>query len=515
MKRISLCLLLLTTLGCRTAPAEHLTPKLLGAVNPNKTPLSVSYGNGGTLSFDPANTSTCASDTVNNCLSATCGTTGIGPCATYGGLVAKWGTVQPYFTSDTILNQVSAQTGHTDWIVFDPFVGPGAHVMFQGASRGTLIGTGTLNTVTAQNIVVTSGQDLQSTFNTTSPTAIGNLVVNTTRGSQAWTTYNPSGSTWALSEPLLSAAPPLNNTCGFLASDAAWASGNSVTIYSVGGIGATVSEIKPTFLGTNGDAGIGNNQLVIWRVGFTDPTGNAAPVHIGPHVQLLEDYIPNVNGATLDVHTDPSAPTGGIVNAYLGGKAGQVIVDNGLAPVKGASNKFCLYGGGVFSSTTNAYVFSATAYGAIVDGEFEAAGATADALFYGNMQVVATSDFNGADLWLDHPYISKVNSEYNVGPHIWGARPPILVGSRTWLFDAVTATTVFLAATGGLDVNVAVNTTGTACSVCGTTGTTTTTCGIPLTGANLAAACGDAGFGNYAEIPGTGNVQNIRTYPSQ
>jgi hypothetical protein len=517
---LPLALLATVAIGCaRSTPSVPEPPQdqpVLAYPGPGQLSFGIpSYGNGLTMYVDPQNASTCASNS-NDCVHSSCSGTQ-GPCANTYGLYNKWQGYEPRFNTTTMTWVDFLSAGAVgDSFVFRPHVQGNANVGVKCDSRGTAIGSGTLTVSQAKNAL--SNLDERLTFSGVTPTGIGNLVVNTTRGSQAWIAYVPSAGVYAMTEPLASASPPLNNTCGFLAEDESWTTGNSVTIYPAGGCNVNVAEVSPTFEQTSdagSTAGVGANQVVLWRIGFADPSNNASPTNIGRGVQILESYVPTANYATLHV-SDPqnASPYGGIINTFLGGKLATVDVGSGsIINANSNGNTYCLYAGGVVGNTTAQLNVHSSNYGALLDANFEYSGSIGDLALTGFIKIGEITSENNADLWLQGHTFWKTWPDYGAGadgngPLVWGSKAIVDEPPEAKIVYNSTngATSTFIsgnAATAPIVVNRATGVTpGTACSTCGST----MTCGIPLTGVNLDNTCGDAGFGGYASIPGGGAV---------
>jgi hypothetical protein len=190
------------------------------------TPLSWTVPN---WYIDPANGTGCASN-GNSCTSATCAGPGIGPCVTAQEIIAqRWGTPSPILAQTTTFNALSGETVGQEEIVVSP-------TMVQATTFGVigtlaLVATFNLGTVTAKNRA--TPQLLESTGFTAAGLAVGQIVINPAEGSSRAIVENLSGGTATLSQPL---APLTIANAGFApqpAENDAWASGQSVNVYSM------------------------------------------------------------------------------------------------------------------------------------------------------------------------------------------------------------------------------------------------------------------------------------------
>lgn len=158
--------------------------------------------------FDPANSTTCASDN-NNCTQSACGVAGTfqGPCVTYGEVLARWGTSAPSLPQNTTIQQLSDDT------LADPIVFRGTPTSSSFALYfvGTLLtqtwaGT-TLGTVALKNRTQGTATVTTSALGATVAPIVGNWLTNTTRTASSWV-YTSSGSTAYLSQPFPPNATP-------------------------------------------------------------------------------------------------------------------------------------------------------------------------------------------------------------------------------------------------------------------------------------------------------------------
>ena len=190
-----------------SAPAEaRLAAASPGQVGPFVIPPSWRQG---TWFVDPANSSTCASDNNRTCSLATCGTSGDGPCVSYGSIAARWGTTSPLLQQNTVLTWMSSEpTATTDEVIFEPMIGAtGIGAWIQGTLTSSAPGTITI--VAAKS--ASANQPLQATFSA-SPQQ-GTLVQNTTHPSKAWidltsTTINAHTGALVTQPMVLLTAPP-------------------------------------------------------------------------------------------------------------------------------------------------------------------------------------------------------------------------------------------------------------------------------------------------------------------
>ncbi|HEV2180563.1 MAG TPA: hypothetical protein VGR59_09590, partial [Gemmatimonadaceae bacterium] len=163
----------------------------------------------------------CAADS-NTCTSSTCGDSGgIGPCATWGEITARWGTTAPRLrqsTTVTLLSNLAA----SDSVAWDPQLELGSTAALVGTA--TTVCTGTLSGVVAKS------RSTQQLLNATlcAGTAADEWVCNSTRGSCAWTHKSLGANAWSLSQPLPAQSIPWNGTDP--GESDTWANGDAFTV---------------------------------------------------------------------------------------------------------------------------------------------------------------------------------------------------------------------------------------------------------------------------------------------
>lgn len=137
--------------------------------------------------FDPANTSTCASDS-NNCTQTACGAAGSnqGPCKTYTQIaLGRWGTYEPLLSSQTltVVKQMSSQPDYSDPIIMRP-------VLNNSTTDAVLRLDCTLPTPTARTITVSASKNRSTntlwTLSGISHGLSSNLINDTTANSWFW-----------------------------------------------------------------------------------------------------------------------------------------------------------------------------------------------------------------------------------------------------------------------------------------------------------------------------------------
>jgi hypothetical protein len=184
----------------------------------------------------------CASDS-NSCTSATCVSSGIGPCLTYGTIVQRWGTPCPQLAQVTQVEFMSGHTTDADPANLCAFSKAPAYLEVFAATPATC--TATLSNVTAKNRA--TGQLLQAQAGSCF-TGGDLMVVNTTHPAVAWTFQLISGSIYSLTEPA--------NNNSYVSVDS-WANGDTVQV-------GAATNINVRSLATQGSAIIPGFGFSMW-----------------------------------------------------------------------------------------------------------------------------------------------------------------------------------------------------------------------------------------------------------
>lgn len=185
---------------------------------------------------DPANATGCASDR-NNCVSATCGGAGAGPCLDYSQIVSRWGTDGPRLPQTTTVTLLSNQALGVDPITFQGTLLNGSNLVFTGplthvASPTTF----TLDQAKNRTLPATGtpgGGLLQVTFN--AAVTPGTLIENTTAGksSRAFVYANNGGGAIAVMDQPV-ATPGATITAPFTPAEVdTWATGDTVSAVQI------------------------------------------------------------------------------------------------------------------------------------------------------------------------------------------------------------------------------------------------------------------------------------------
>lgn len=467
--------------------------------------------------IDASNASGCASD-QNDCQHSSCSGSQ-GPCSTYGEITARWGTVSPILQQSTTITIQSSHTSQTDPIDFEPTIEKGVDVGIKGISYGTQQGTGTITSITSKN------RNTPQPLNITTAVSIGTgeLVLNSTAGpSVGWAAYNVTGTTWAMTQPLVQAAPPQHTLLGSLAENNSWAGTNTITTFIP--FSANIAKIRPKF--TDSGSTLFPQQLYVWRLNLVDPNTEFSAIDIGDGVEFYEcetqpsGRIPNINasGKTL--------PNGGLVNVFLqaganvtsvGGPAyvtttgtttDTVTTGSPGYPNTGAGSQQSIFGGGTVTSTALIQLnLASQQYGVQIDGDYMiSSSGTANSPGLntaGNVQLgFIDLDSNGgtAPILTIQTGVGRTTHGVYGNPIIWG-QGTIDVNGNSQL-QCRTGAAVFTF------VNIGVFTINSNTAACSFTVATPSVinCGILLTPSNLAAAAGVAGFGNQAFNPGGGSI---------
>lgn len=254
--------------------------------------------------IDPANSTGCASDS-NNGTSATCtGQPGIGPLSSWYALdVYRWGcefgqmqcprigatiagdaSVAPNVT----VTFLSSQGDTSDPVVANPDLENGKWLAIVG--NLTAQTTGVLASVTAKNRA--TPQLLQAAVTNADGgvglAAVNQLIVDTTHPSHAFTSSLVSGSTYAITQPLVAIAP--GGFTGGATEVDTWANGDAVAVYTP--VTVNLARLSPNVTDFNGSLG---NGLYVESVTSYDSQGNGLdPLYVGRGVQFV-DFVMNRN----------------------------------------------------------------------------------------------------------------------------------------------------------------------------------------------------------------------------
>ena len=263
MKRILLFVLALVafSISCNSNPPALKKPAVFAATvgpapGPPPFPICNTTGSGTAAGcpaswfqaawfVDPANTSTCASDSNATCGQSTC-TAGVpgtadGPCLSYTQIASRWGTYSPRLQQVTTVTFMSSQSTEGDPIYWTPSLEQSAQAII-ACTLPTPSQTGTLGVGTAAKNRATPALQ-QAQF--ASAAVVGQWVNNTTKGSSAWVNLLNSGTTYFMSQPLTTALPPGT----FVSEDNLWASGNAYSIYTLNNI--NLANFQPVVEGNN------------------------------------------------------------------------------------------------------------------------------------------------------------------------------------------------------------------------------------------------------------------------
>jgi hypothetical protein len=375
-------------------------------------------------------------------------------------LARRWGTWSPTFNGATVtITYVSADAGGgNDPGQFAPVFLNGA-VLVQTAALPATSFTGSLLAVTAK--ARASNQALNSTFTTTTGAIAANLLlVNATRGnSRAWAVRNLGAGNWLLSQPQAAFAGgtsfPANSEVD------TWANGDAISGYAL----------------------LNVDQAVIGGVAAGQQPGGAGPSHI---VSNLTIFDPGVNSDSCIV--DPTA----LVSLVECG-ATRIVCTRPLGLVGGRLQVFnCdLQIGSTLQSNPNqgALITSGVLTGRL---SHHWADYQSDVVFtsINNTTIIQNAQLSGVGQYLDGVTLKLVGWTQGVGTVFYGSGTLNQV-QGAFLYTGVAATQFPLS--GGLQLaGVATGYSNV------TTAGSTALHQLALTGANLDAAAGAAGFGGLA-----------------
>jgi hypothetical protein len=295
----------------RPAPPEAPTDAghVVGATNSN--PIILPSWTIPAWFIDPSNTIGCAADTnsgtiatcTGGCNGSVC-TSGLGPLLTFSELnVHRWGcqgnpTACPRLQQNTTVTFLSSQTSAADPVLFTPLLKSGAQLSGVLGAAQTVCAA-TLGQTTPKNRAL-HPQLLTTAFTgCTGTLAVGELIVNTTHPSRAWTALATADvpPRWNISQPLA----PMTSGGSTPAEVDTWALGDQVTLYQPVAIDVVVA--APTFTDFNGP----NNYLWLDGITLLDPLGPGHDnAYIGQGAALGESFSQRVLtfaavGGTLNV----------------------------------------------------------------------------------------------------------------------------------------------------------------------------------------------------------------------
>lgn len=400
--------------------------------------------------IDPANASTCASDSNTTCSLSTCGTPGDGPCKTFAQIAQRWGTYAPRLRQTTTFHSISSMTDNTDPIFLRPSLENGANLIWQcdnGVAQQT--GTGMLAGVVAKNTA--TPQLLNATLG--AGPAINQLVQNTTHPSFAWTYKVVSGTTFSLSQPLSSNAPTT-----FGSEVNTWANTDAFVAYNP--IDVNFVDLEPLSLDQSG------GQMYVYGCSAYSPRG------VGLDPLVVNDNV-WFNNALLKRQTSY------VVNSGLEHGLNNTD-DEGVFNALDSYTNLNVTGGQFVAASGYFMTYPNVANDTIFDGN----GTLLGAFFTGNV-------YNETGKTI---FIAPGGSGSGQLGALWGAGTLSIIGNQVWNYTAP-ASTAFPQATLQIsEQSVA----------CGHSNASTDVqnCNITITKAHLDAAQGAAGFGGTAYVPG-------------
>lgn len=414
--------------------------------------------------IDPANSSGNASD--NN----TCTTSGA-PCLTYAEIAARWGTYSPRLRQVTTITYLSNQSGNTDPVYFNPYLENGASAIIAGTL--TQVASVTLGTVTARNRA--TPQLLQADLGASGAT--NQLLINSTHPSHAWSYKVVAGTVFSISQPL-QVYPAIPGGVPFPTNEVnTWANGDTVSLNTLTAV--NIASIQPITTDTGSSAGVWLTNINVFDPGSGDPFFTSGNVN-------MVDVVTNRELATIG-----TAETGIVTSLLYNVDARGNFFKTSSGPTWGGL-------AGIFSGVSVAFNGFDVDCDTIINTNLAMSGNSNPATGITSLGTVYIETAKTLSIPFGRVQITGsvncVTSTVLWGPGSFQVVAPghAVVSSA----GGATNTSVFTM-TGGIKLGT--NTTG-----CSHTGAApdVINCGINLTGANLDAAAGVAGFGGNAFIPG-------------
>lgn len=418
--------------------------------------------------IDPANSSTCASDTNKTCSIATCGTSGDGPCVTYAQVAARWGTYAPRIRQATVVTFLSSQPDNTDPVIWKPYVENGGYTEI-AAALPTAAQTGTLASVVAKNRA--TPQLLNATIGAGG--AAGQLIVNTTHPSRAFLYTNSSGNAWNMTQPIAPLTIPFNPFPAGTEVDT-WANGDAFSVYTL--LSVDVVDYEPTWVA--GVTSVAGDSGFIYQVSVP-AIGQSPQLNLNANIVVLDSVL---NPTTTVTSQDVGIQGFFAINVY---------------------DPFALYCSGPASINSNVQSFFMIRGGFQIILVAPAISMSRDVIFGIGTYGVSMGVGNAL---LSNFYISATNTWDAYGitqvtAPVWGPGTLNAVGQGRIKYPTGSGAAAANLLTTGLQINQGT----TACSHSNAT-PDVVSCGITLSAANLDAAQGASGFGGLAYVPGGGSI---------
>lgn len=397
--------------------------------------------------IDPANSTGLASED-NTGLSAA------SPLLTKAEMVRRCSDTPQADGINVTINQLSSDTGDSDPLVWHPIKKNGGSYTYT-APFPTPSFTGSLNAVTPKSYVA-PGNALASTFTTTTGAiAADMLLINTTRASsRALAQRNLGAGNWQLTQPQ---APFAGSGFDIPAENDTWANGDAITGY----VPITVNLRDVSSIGDQ------TNNDVIWRITVPNLSGVGEILVLGAQSQISDSILMRgVLSATAYLETGVAQHGGG--NSLNGNEVlifgGWQSCDFGSTSNMIPSNDVIIGNEVQVIGINGQFVLGTHATHVCIDGTFGVAWVPGNGApnGFGVGVIYGSGTFNTlrGTLWYDNAIGAGVNQ----------FRCTIEMNGQSIGYSRVTAA-----------------------------GVTTIHGGIALTGANLDAAAGAAGFGGYAE----------------
>lgn len=405
-------------------------------------------------------------DPVNGNDNNTCTTNG-SACKTYAEIAARWGTYSPRLRQSTTLTWLTSQPDNTDPIYFTPFAENDATP--QIVCSLTQVASGTLGSVTAKNRA--TPQILQADIGASG--AIHQLLIDTTAGGRAWVYKNVAGTIFALSQPLAPAAAPPTLPNGTEVDT--FTNGDAFTLNT------PVTIDLQLFAPTNGQYVTANNMGYVTNCTTRQAATSRGATFVNSAVRFVESRL---SQAAMFVYSQPSANdnggcfncdansgiSGGIVTGMTTGSGtGQLVMSAGIVSnLIGAMQ--------VAQDTIVQFAYTATTPGV-------------------NSTLGNVCIDTGANLNVSGSQLFVLS-----GSILWGAGNIKTLGVGHITYTAGQGTATF--------INTGTRTIDGSATACSHTGAApdVINCGINITGANLDAAAGAAGFGGNAFMPGGSGI---------